>query len=131
MGKTGSNKRNPYAGARLILLQDSVLCMLASLLSILLVRSLSEPIPGFSVLVWRFLAAALAGSLIGSAVSGLWKMEVRSLNAHLFGVFLLLILSDNQRDFINPCVDQVFKQNKQRRFQRKGLSCEGYATSAA
>ena len=92
MGKTGSNKRNPYAGARLILLQDSVLCMLASLLSILLVRSLSEPIPGFSVLVWRFLAAALAGSLIGSAVSGLWKMEVRSLNAHLFGVFLLLIL---------------------------------------
>ena len=85
-------RKRSYAGARLILLQDSVLCMLASLLSILLVRSLSEPIPGFSVLVWRFLAAALAGSLIGSAVSGLWKMEVRSLNAHLFGVFLLLIL---------------------------------------
>ena len=80
MGKTGSNKRNPYAGARLILLQDSVLCVLASLLSILLVRSLSNPIPHFSVIVLRYLLLALAGALLGGFVSGLWKMEAHRMN---------------------------------------------------
>ena len=91
MGKTGSNKRNPYAGARLILLQDSVLCVLASLLSILLVRSLSNPIPHFSVIVLRYLLLALAGALLGGFVSGLWKMEAHRMNSKVLGMIILFI----------------------------------------
>ena len=54
-----------YTSERLVLLQDMILSLLASLLSILLVRWLAEPIPGFTTLVMHWLIAALIGSLLG------------------------------------------------------------------
>ena len=84
-------RKRSYAGARLILLQDSVLCVLASLLSILLVRSLSNPIPHFSVIVLRYLLLALAGALLGGFVSGLWKMEAHRMNSKVLGMIILFI----------------------------------------
>ena len=89
MSKFERKKSN--AGARLILLQDSVLCVLASLLSILLVRSLSEPIPGFSSIVWRYLGFALAGALLGGLLSGLWRIEAHRMNSSALGKILLFI----------------------------------------
>ena len=83
--------KKSYAGARLILLQDSVLSVLASLLSILLVRSLSEPIPGFSTIVWRYLGLSLAGAILGSLLSGLWKVEAHRMNSSAIGKILLLV----------------------------------------
>ena len=57
--------------------QDLFLSLLASLMSILLVRWLSEPIPGFTVYVFKWLAAAAAGMATGMLVSSSHK-EVRS-----------------------------------------------------
>ena len=84
-------RKKTYAGARLILLQDSVLCVLASLLSILVVRSLSNPIPHFSGIVLRYLLLALAGTLLGGFVSGLWKMEAHRMNSKVLGMIILFI----------------------------------------
>jgi hypothetical protein len=48
-----------------VLVQDVTLSVLASLLSVLLVRWISEPIPGFTSIVTHWLLAALAGTLLG------------------------------------------------------------------
>ena len=63
--------------ARIVFLQDLLLSLLASLLSILLVRWLSEPIPGYTVLVVKWLAAAAVGMSAGMLVTSSHK-EVRS-----------------------------------------------------
>ena len=49
----------------MILIQDLVLSLLASLLSILVVRWISEPIPGFTMLVCIWLGISLVGSSAG------------------------------------------------------------------
>ena len=59
-----------YAGTGFLLLQDAVLSCAASLLSVLLVRWLSEPISGFSSLVLLWVGLALAGTLVGTLASG-------------------------------------------------------------
>ena len=59
-----------YAGTGFLLLQDAVLSCAASLLSVLLVRWLSEPISGFSLLVLLWVGLSLAGTLVGTMVSG-------------------------------------------------------------
>ena len=69
-----------YTSARLILLQDLGLSVLASLLSILLIRWITDPIPNFTGIVTRWLLAALAGSLVGLLVSGLGKVIRRYLS---------------------------------------------------
>ena len=52
------------------LFQDILLSLLASLVSILIIRWISEPIPGFTVLVLKWLAAAVVGTIPGVMVSG-------------------------------------------------------------
>lgn len=59
-----------YTPRRVVLLQDTLLSVAATLLSVLLVRWLSEPIPHFSSIVFRFLAASLVFSIIGFLVVG-------------------------------------------------------------
>ena len=76
-------RNRKYTKARFILLQDSVLSLIASLLSILLVRWLSDPIPGYTTIVMRWLAGCIVGSLIGFLVSGSWKIFMPGSNKHL------------------------------------------------
>lgn len=53
------------------------MCLLASLLSVLLVRWLSEPIPAFTSLALSWLTASLAASLTGILASGSHKVVRR------------------------------------------------------
>ena len=58
---------NRFASRRLVLLQDTALSVAATLLSVLLVRWLSDPIPGFSAILFRWLGASLV-----LTVASLW-----------------------------------------------------------
>ena len=80
-----------FASLRLVLLQDLALSVAASLLSILLVRLLSDPIPHFSSIVWVWLAVALVGTFLGGLFSRIWRMEIRFLNLHAVGKIFLTI----------------------------------------
>ena len=71
METTHRSNNKAYTSARLILLQDLVLSVLASLLSVLLIRWITEPIPGFTMIVSKWLLAALFGSIAGLTLSGL------------------------------------------------------------
>ena len=77
--------KSPFYGRRLVILQDLALSVVASLLSILIVRWLTDPIPGFSSRVWIWLGGALVGTLAGGVVSGLWRLELRYLNINALG----------------------------------------------
>lgn len=79
------NNSSLQKSSRLVILQDLVLSVAASLLSVLMIRWLSEPIPGFSHLVWIWLAAALVGTVVGGIVSKLWRIEIRHLNLAAVG----------------------------------------------
>jgi len=70
-------KKDSYAGAGLILLQDCALSGAASLLSILLVRWLSEPIANFTGLILAWLGVAVAATAMGSLLSGSHKVVRR------------------------------------------------------
>ena len=50
--------------------QDVLLSLIASLVSILVIRWISDPIPGYTALVIKWLAAALVGTVPGILVSG-------------------------------------------------------------
>ncbi len=52
------------------LFQDIMLSLTASLVSILVIRWISEPIPGFTILVLKWLAAATLGTVPGILISG-------------------------------------------------------------
>ena len=52
------------------LIQDILLSLLASLVSILVIRWISEPIPGYTAIVLKWLAAALVGTVPGILISG-------------------------------------------------------------
>ena len=52
------------------LFQDILLSLTASLVSILVIRWISEPIPGFTILVLKWLAAATLGTVPGILISG-------------------------------------------------------------
>ncbi len=67
------NNREHYSSSALIILQDCGVSVLASLLSILLVRWMSDPISGFSLLVGKWLLYALAASFIGFFVTRSYK----------------------------------------------------------
>ncbi len=64
------DKSKEYRSARLILLQDTGMMALASLAAILLVRWLSEPILGFTVIVLEWVGIALVASLLGNLITG-------------------------------------------------------------
>ena len=59
-----------YASRRLVLLQDTALSVVATLLSVLLVRWLSDPIPGFSTIVFRWLGASVVFTVISLLIVG-------------------------------------------------------------
>lgn len=62
----GRNRtKESYSGIGAVLFEDSALSVLASLLSILLVRWISNPIPNFSTKVLLWLLASLVGTLLG------------------------------------------------------------------
>lgn len=83
----GEAERQP--GALLVLAQDCGLSAGASLLAVLLVRWLSEPIPGFTRVVLVWLGLSLAASLLGMLISGSHKVVRRwatvSSSARLLG----------------------------------------------
>ena len=60
-----NKQHSSFSGRRLVILQDLALSLAASLLSILIVRWLTDPIPGFSSRVWIWLGGALLGTLAG------------------------------------------------------------------
>ena len=66
MRRTGDKR----AGTKLILFQDMTLSVLASLLSILMVRWISDPIPGFTAVVLVYIGSALLFTLTGVLISG-------------------------------------------------------------
>lgn len=77
--------KSRFSGRRLVIIQDLALSVVASLLSILIVRWLTDPIPGFSSRVWIWLGGAVIGTLAGGFLSGLWKLELRYLNINALG----------------------------------------------
>ncbi len=81
-----------YTRSRWILVQDCILSLVASIFSILLVRWLSEPMPGFTFTVAKWLVGSLVGSLIGFLISGVWKMVRRYFTIRSSGNALLAIL---------------------------------------
>ena len=92
METTHRTNSNAYTSARLILLQDLVLSVLASLLSILLIRWITEPIPRFTLIVSKWLLAALAGSIVGFVLSGLSLVVRRYLSYSIVSKMALAIL---------------------------------------
>jgi Sugar transferases involved in lipopolysaccharide synthesis len=64
-----SNHKNKqegnFASRRLILLQDTALSVVATVIAILLVRWLSEPIPNFTALIFHWLGISLIASVLG------------------------------------------------------------------
>jgi len=64
-------------GASFILFQDMILSIMASLLSILIVRWVSEAIPGFTVIALKWLMFSLVFSLIGFLVTQSHKVVRR------------------------------------------------------
>ena len=61
----------------MVLLQDTLLSVAATLLAVLLVRWLSDPIPGFSYVVLRFVGASLILSVLGFLAAGSIQQVVR------------------------------------------------------
>lgn len=66
-----------YTSKHLMLLQDLALSVLASLLSMLLVRWIGEPFPGFSGMVLRWLVYSAAVSAVGFLLSGVPRVVRR------------------------------------------------------
>ena len=66
-----------FAPRRMILLQDTLLSVAATLLAVLLVRWLSDPIPRFSSVVFRFLAASLVLSVAAYLIVGSIRQVMR------------------------------------------------------
>ena len=68
---------NNYASRRLVLLQDTALSVVATLLSVLLVRWLSEPIPGFTSIMFHWLGASLVLSVAFFLLMGSQRLVQR------------------------------------------------------
>lgn len=73
--------------------QDIFLSMLASVVSILVIRWISEPIPGYTVLVLKWLAASALGTIPGILISGCSRdvkkfSTVRSIARVMLAIFI-------------------------------------------
>ena len=66
-----------FASRRLVLLQDTALSVAATLLAVLMVRWLSDPIPGFSAILFRWLGASLVFSVAGFCLAGSQRLVQR------------------------------------------------------
>ena len=102
-----SNHKNKqegnFASRRLILLQDTALSVVATVIAILLVRWLSDPIPNFTALMLHWLGISLAASILGFFVARSMKTisryttarnSVRLLSATLIkeAIFIICLL---------------------------------------
>ena len=90
MSNRGTNR---VQGRGLVLLQDCALSGVASLLAVLLIRWLAEPIPEFTSLVLQYMVITLAGMLCGSILAGSHRVvrrwaTLRS-SSRLIGAILL------------------------------------------
>ena len=74
-----------FTGRKMVIFEDLTLSVVASLLAILVVRWLTEPIPHFSSIVLVWVLCSLAGIVLGGLLSGLWKVDVRYLNLTAIG----------------------------------------------
>ena len=92
MSSPKKNTGPRFAGRRLVLLQDLALSTAASLLSVLMVRWLSDPIPHFSAVVWSWLAFALGGIVAGGWISRLWRSDIRYLNVRSIGTLAIAVI---------------------------------------
>ena len=86
------DKDSKYVDSRMVLLQDSILSVLASLLAFLLLRWLTEPILGFTTLVLRWLGCALVASLIGYLATGCYRFVRRYATIRSLGHVALAIV---------------------------------------
>lgn len=75
-----------------VLLQDSILSVLASLLSLLLVRWLTEPISGFTTLLFKWMGFSLVASLVGFLVVDTYHAVRRYATIRTMGKVVLAIL---------------------------------------
>ena len=75
MEKHTTERKN--ASTRLILFQDMTLSALASLMSVLLVRWISEPIKGFTGIVLLWICISVFFTLLGILLSGSYKVVSR------------------------------------------------------
>ena len=137
-------EQTKYNDSRRVLLQDSILSVLASLLSILLLRWLAGEVPGFISIVLRWIGFALVASLAGFFATGCYHYvrryaTIRSLGhvvlgivvkeAVLAGVLLLrlipvatamMALSLLLADFLLTCVFLLYIRVAARLFSTKG-----------
>lgn len=90
MAKRSKNKW--YERMWMIVLQDTMVSLLASLLSLLLVRWISQPIPGFTPLVLLWLSGSLAGTMAGIGLSGYYKDVRQVASVSAIGKTLLAVL---------------------------------------
>ena len=65
MSNHKNKQEGSFASRRLILLQDTALSVVATVIAILLVRWLSEPIPNFTALIFHWLGISLIASVLG------------------------------------------------------------------
>ena len=81
-----------FSKAWIVLLQDCVLSCVTSLLSILLVRWLSDPVPGFTATVLVWVASAFAATLAASFATGSFKSVRRWFTLRSAGRLLYMVL---------------------------------------
>ena len=88
--KASNHKR--YERIRIIFLQDLLFSLLASLLAILLVRWLSDPIPGFTGMMIKWMTSSLVATCTGILLSGSYKDVRRFATVRSIGKTLLAVL---------------------------------------
>ena len=81
-----------YNDSRRVLLQDSILSVLASLLAILLVRWLASAVPGFVSILLRWIGCSLVASLIGFFATGCYRFVRRYATVRSPGHVVLAII---------------------------------------
>lgn len=81
-----------YNDSRRVLLQDSILSVLASLLAILLLRWLTGELPGFVTTVLRWIGCSLVASLAGFFATGCFRYVRRFATIRSLGHVVLAIV---------------------------------------
>ena len=87
-----SSKEPKYNDSRRVLLQDSILSVLASLLAILLLRWLTGEMLGFVSIVLRWVVFALAASLVGFFTTKCFRFVRRYATIRSLGHVVLAII---------------------------------------
>ena len=88
-------KKDKFANLRLILIQDFGLSLLSSVFSILVIRWLNEPRPGFTLELAKWLGFALLGTLVGVVVTKSHKIARSYVSASAgFRIVNLMILKE-------------------------------------